>query len=74
MELCQRGEDFLCRVPQPVIALPQLLQVRVIEPARLMDAAGKLRADLSRVFFPNSILFVKVSVGMIWTIISHKFS
>ena len=42
LDFCQRGQNFLRRIPQSVIALPQFVQISVIEPARLMDAAGEL--------------------------------
>ena len=46
----QRGQDFLCRIPNPVMALAQFLQTRVIEAPCLMYPAGELEAIILFVF------------------------
>ena len=42
LDFCQRGQFFLRRIPQLVMTSAQLLQIRILEPPRLMYPMGEL--------------------------------
>ena len=42
IQFCKRGENVPCRIPQPFMTLPQILQIGIENSAGFMDTLGKL--------------------------------